>query len=231
MGLTLLAHSHMPLKYRVESFQTAVHIINLLLASLIKFTNPFQLLFGKSPNYLLLQPFGCACFPFLRPYNKHKFAFHTTKCVFLGYNHSQAGYKCLHPSGKIYVSRHVQFNPNDFPYPSLFVSPSISSSSSSPIESGLSISHFQSLPSFSKSSKVAPSLTPSLSITASNQQAPVASHAISSSCEPPSAQSFLLLLLNSHLPFPNLNHLQLLPYILCSPDLKHKDLLLPLLMP
>ena len=47
MGLTLLAHSHMPLKYWVEAFQTAVHIINLLPASPIKFSNPFQLLFGK----------------------------------------------------------------------------------------------------------------------------------------------------------------------------------------
>ena len=82
-GLTLLVHSQMPLKFWVDAFQTAVHTINLLPASSIQFCTPFELLYGKAPNYFLLQPFGCACFPFLRPYNKHKFDFHSTKCVYL----------------------------------------------------------------------------------------------------------------------------------------------------
>ena len=88
MGLTLLAHAHMPLKLWVEAFQTAVYTINLLPASPIQFNIPFELLYRKSPNYFLLQPFGCACFPFLKPYNKHKFDFHSVKCVFLRYSHS-----------------------------------------------------------------------------------------------------------------------------------------------
>ena len=102
MALTLLAHDQMPLKLWVGAFQTFVHTINLLPTSPLKFSTTFELLYHKQPNYLLLQPFGCACFPYLRLYNKNKFDFHSTKCVFLEYSHSQAGYKCLHPLGKVY---------------------------------------------------------------------------------------------------------------------------------
>ena len=111
MGLTLLAHAHMPLKFWVIGFQTVVYTINLLLASPLNFKSPFEILYNKQPNYMQLQPFGCACFPFLRPYNKHKFNFHSTKYVFLDYRHVQVGHKCLHHSGRICVLRHVQFNP------------------------------------------------------------------------------------------------------------------------
>jgi len=80
--------------------------------------------------------------------------------VFLGYYHSQARYKCLHPSGKVYVSRHVQFNPNEFPFPSLFNLPCSSSSLNG---LGYSTSYFQSLPSRFSSPRVAQCLHPSLS--------------------------------------------------------------------
>ena len=120
MGITLLAHAHIPLKFWVKAFKIAVYTINLLPASTLKFKSPFETLFNKQPNYMQLQPFGCACFPFLRPYNKHKFQFHSTKCVFLGYSCVQARYQCLHPSGRVYVSIHVQFNADEFPFPHLF---------------------------------------------------------------------------------------------------------------
>lgn len=87
------------------------------------------MLYNKQLNYFVLQPFSCMCFPFLRPYNRHKFDFHSAKYVFLGCSHTQAGYKCLHPSGRVYVSQHVQFNPSDFPYPSLFPTSSVPKSS------------------------------------------------------------------------------------------------------
>ena len=50
---------------------------------------------------------------------------------FLGYSQNQAGYKCLHPSGIIYVSHHVEFNPSEFPFLQLFSASSSSSSQSS----------------------------------------------------------------------------------------------------
>ena len=94
MGLTLLSHAAMPLKFWVEAFQTTIYLINLLPFAPLQFCTPVEMLSLKSPTYLHLQPFGCACFPYLRPYTKHKFNFHSTKCIFIGYNHGHAGYKC-----------------------------------------------------------------------------------------------------------------------------------------
>lgn len=120
MGLTLLSHVKMPLKFWVEAYQTAVFTINLLPATPLHFQSPFEKLYRKFPNYLQLQPFGCTCFPYLRPYSKHKFNFYSTKCVLLGYSHVHAGYKCMDSSSQVYVTHHVIFNPDEFPYPQLF---------------------------------------------------------------------------------------------------------------
>ena len=70
----------------------------------------------RKPDYSFLKTFGYSCFPYLRPFQSTKFQFHTTKCVFLGYNNSHKGYPCLHPNVRIYISRHAVFNENKFPY-------------------------------------------------------------------------------------------------------------------
>jgi len=57
----------------------------------------------------------------------------------------------LHPSGRIYISHHVEFNPAEFPYIQLFSSPVLASLSSF-TSGGLSTIVFQSLP-LSKSSR------------------------------------------------------------------------------
>jgi hypothetical protein len=56
----------------------------------------------------MLCVFGCACWPRLRPYNKHKLSFRSKECVFLGYSSLHKWYKCLDPnSGRIHISRDV----------------------------------------------------------------------------------------------------------------------------
>lgn len=63
-----------------------------------------------------MKSFGYACFPFLRPYSNNKFNFHSSKCVFIGYGSDHKGYRCLHPSSRIYVARHIVFNETEFPF-------------------------------------------------------------------------------------------------------------------
>jgi hypothetical protein len=113
-GLTLLAHSHLSNKYWVDSFLTAVYVINRLPTSVLQNMSPYSKLYKKAPDYQKLRVFGCLCYPLLRPYNVHKLNYRSKPCIFLGYNF--AGYKCLDPvTNKAYLSRHVVFDEISFP--------------------------------------------------------------------------------------------------------------------
>jgi len=115
MGLTLLAHSSMPLKFWDEAFATAVFIINRLPSKVIADHTPFEHLFGNQPNYNFFRTFGCAVWPNLRPYNSKKLQFRSKQCVFLGYSNMHKGFKCLDPKeGRVYISRDVVFDETVF---------------------------------------------------------------------------------------------------------------------
>ena len=110
----------MPLKFWDEAFLTATYLINLLPSKVIKFETPITRLFGTTPDYKTLRVFSCACWPNLCPYNTCKLAFHTKKCVFLGYSPIQKGVKCLDVStGRVYISRDVVFDESVYPFASL----------------------------------------------------------------------------------------------------------------
>uniref|UniRef100_A0A803Q7H8 Retroviral polymerase SH3-like domain-containing protein n=1 Tax=Cannabis sativa TaxID=3483 RepID=A0A803Q7H8_CANSA len=94
--------------------QTQVYLINRLPTPILQHKSPFETLYDKKPDYAFLKTFGTACFPCLRPYQSHKFQFHSVKCVNLGYSDSHKGYKCLSPTGRIYISRDVVFNELEF---------------------------------------------------------------------------------------------------------------------
>jgi histone deacetylase 1/2 len=116
-GLTLLAHAHMSSNYWVDAFQTALYLINRLPTRVLQYLSPYEKLFHKSPSYDTLRVFGCACFPYLRPYNTNKLQFRSKRCVFLGYSLNHQGYRCLDQStGRIYLSRHVIFDELSFPF-------------------------------------------------------------------------------------------------------------------
>jgi hypothetical protein len=129
MGLTLLGHCSVPLTYWAEAFQTACYLINRLPTPVLKSSSPFQKLFNLRPNYNFMRVFGCACWPYLQPYNKHKLDFRSDTCIFISYSPSHCGYQCLHPpTGRIYISRNVIFDELSFPFTSISPSPHVSSS-------------------------------------------------------------------------------------------------------
>ncbi|MCH80898.1 retrovirus-related Pol polyprotein from transposon TNT 1-94, partial [Trifolium medium] len=89
----------------------------------------YTALFKQKHDFNFLKIFGCACFPLLRPYTAHKFDFRSHECLFLGYSTSHKGYKCLSPTGRLYISKDVLFNESRFPYKYLFENALVPSSS------------------------------------------------------------------------------------------------------
>jgi hypothetical protein len=117
VGLSLLAHAHMPHKFWDEAFLTATYLINRTPSKIISFETPLKRLFHTKPEYSSLRTFGCACWPNLRPYNNHKLAFRSKECAFLGYSNLHKGFKCLDIStGRVYISRDVVFDEDVLPF-------------------------------------------------------------------------------------------------------------------
>ncbi|RVW30074.1 Retrovirus-related Pol polyprotein from transposon RE1 [Vitis vinifera] len=57
-GLTLMFHARVPLSLWVEAFSTTVFLINRLPSPLLDGKTPYELLFGKQPDYSMLRTFG-----------------------------------------------------------------------------------------------------------------------------------------------------------------------------
>lgn len=121
---TLLHHASIPPSYWPHAFHTAVYLINRLPSSTLANSSPYFMLFGQVPSYTSLHQFGCLCYPWLRPYTHSKLEPRSRPCVFLGYDISHHAYSCLDPaSNKIFISRHVRFIEDVFPFASPSLSP------------------------------------------------------------------------------------------------------------
>ena len=137
-GLALLTKASLPLSFWLYAFHTAIFLINCLPTKMLKYQSPFQTLFGKTTYYHFLKTFGCLCYPYIRPYNKHKLQYRSTLCIFHDYSNTHKGYLCFDPkTTRLYITRHVVFhesifptlspstssNPSFFPFPLLFFFP------------------------------------------------------------------------------------------------------------
>jgi hypothetical protein len=60
-------------------------IFNRFASQTLNGKTPYELLFGKYPNYTVLRTFGFLCFPYLRDYAPNKLSLKSSHCVFLGY--------------------------------------------------------------------------------------------------------------------------------------------------
>jgi len=115
-GLSLLSHSHVPHIYWDDAFLMATYLINRLPTTPLDIS-PLEKLYNHTPDFSSLKIFGCACFPFLCPFNHHKLNFRSKRCVFIGYSNSHQGFKCLDTStSKVFVSRHMIFDERIFPF-------------------------------------------------------------------------------------------------------------------
>jgi hypothetical protein len=70
---TLLLESFIPPKFWVEALPTAVYLINKLPSQVLNFDSPYLCLHHQHPSYLNLHTFGCVCFVYLPPHERHFF--------------------------------------------------------------------------------------------------------------------------------------------------------------
>jgi hypothetical protein len=120
VGLSLLAHASMPLKYWDEAFLAGTYLINRIPTKDLDFSSPLEILFKEKPNYGGLRTFGCARWPNLKPFNTHKLQFCFKQCVFLGYSNLHKGFKCPDiAEGRVYISRDVVFDETVYPFSKL----------------------------------------------------------------------------------------------------------------
>lgn len=123
MGLTLLAHTSMSIKYWDHTFNITVYLINgLPTVGLAKFISPYAALYNKQPNSMSLKVYDNSCFPLLNPCNQHKLQFRSSECVYLGMSPTHNGKQYLNVEGRIFISMDVMFNEFEFPFNKLFSS-------------------------------------------------------------------------------------------------------------
>jgi hypothetical protein len=116
LALAVMIHASIPMKFWDDIFTSVVYLINRQPPS-SEASSPFFKLFHKTPDYSFSRVLDCLCFPYTRPYNDHKLQARSNPCVFLGYTISQKRYKCYHiESNKTFISRHVIFDEQHFPF-------------------------------------------------------------------------------------------------------------------
>ncbi|KAJ0587378.1 putative RNA-directed DNA polymerase [Helianthus annuus] len=119
-GLALLHYANLPLSFWSHAFQVAVYLINRLPTPILDSKSPYHMLYDKNPTYSNFKPFGCLCYPWLRPYTTSKLQPRSAQCIFLGYSPSKSAYKCYDfTAHRLFHSRHVEFVKHIFPYKAL----------------------------------------------------------------------------------------------------------------
>ena len=103
----------------MEAAYAVVFTINRLPTLVFNSKSPFEKLFHCISNYTFLRTFDCECF-LLMLSSSTKLQPRFVQCVFLRYASPYKGYSCYDPkTGKIYISHHVHFYENVFPFQKL----------------------------------------------------------------------------------------------------------------
>jgi hypothetical protein len=109
VGLAILAHVSIPLKFWDDVFHAAIYLINRTPNHVIQYQTPLERLLHIKPDYSFLHTFGCAYWPNIQPNNSKKFQYRSTQCVLLGYSSIHKGFKCLKPNLEEFTSQWMSF--------------------------------------------------------------------------------------------------------------------------
>ncbi|KAL0399945.1 UNVERIFIED_CONTAM: Retrovirus-related Pol polyprotein from transposon RE1 [Sesamum radiatum] len=169
----LLFQASLPIKFWGDSILTATFLINRTPTKLLNWKTPYELLYGHVPSYTHLRTFGSLCYATNVSPHKSKFHSRAFKCILLGYAMTQKAYKLYDLENKCTLySRDVSFYESIFPYSAsetsthshplpivplhsdtlpestsiLVITPSVTNSPPSPIDTSTSHSHTENAP-------------------------------------------------------------------------------------
>lgn len=116
----LKLHANLLDKFWGDCVLAATHVINKLPSALLDWKTPFECLFNKSPDYIMLKVIGCLCYALDLQYGRNKCSPKARRCIFLGYPSNQKAYKLYDLDAHVtFVRRDVKFHEYIFPYQSL----------------------------------------------------------------------------------------------------------------
>lgn len=93
-----------------ELYLTAAHLHAKTTTRILNGKTPFELWYGKKPDYSYLREIGCRAFVLIQNRHNPKIYERSVECVLVGYDAKSKTYRCYHPqTKKIISSYHVQF--------------------------------------------------------------------------------------------------------------------------
>ena len=118
-AIALMTHSGTPRRFWTTAFSTACVLRNVLHTPVCGPSggSPYTTVHGTAPDLPVLRIYGCAAYVTLPLADQRKFEPKARRMVFLGYSQNSPGYIVYNPdSGRLLVTRHVQFNESSFPF-------------------------------------------------------------------------------------------------------------------
>ncbi|KAJ9538691.1 hypothetical protein OSB04_031424 [Centaurea solstitialis] len=113
----LFFQSKIPLAYWSECVRTAIFLINRIPSKLLNNKTPYELMYGKIPDYSTIRVFGCLSFASTLPSSRHKFSPRAVPCVLIGFPSHMKAYKLFDlQSKRCFYSRDVFFHEKVFPF-------------------------------------------------------------------------------------------------------------------
>ncbi|KAJ9555731.1 hypothetical protein OSB04_010345 [Centaurea solstitialis] len=91
----LFFQSKIPLAYWSECVRTTIFLINRIPSKLLNNKTPYELMYGKIPDYSTIRVVGCLSFASTLPSSRHKFSPLAIPCVLIGFPSHMKAYKML----------------------------------------------------------------------------------------------------------------------------------------
>lgn len=113
----LKIQASLPIKFWGECVLTAAVLINYTPSRLLSGKSPYEVLFGRQPNYDNLRVFGSLCYAHWTSRPIDKFNDRAKRCIFLGYPPGRKAWKVFDlESQQLFESRDVTFYEQHFPF-------------------------------------------------------------------------------------------------------------------